>query len=285
MVRAMTALTTSRSMLLVLLLACAGGEDADGDGIPADRDCNDLDASMYPGAEEVCDGRDNDCDGLIDVNAVDGRAWYLDEDGDGYGQTDTEVLLCSADEPQVQQAGDCNDSDPLAYPGAPENCDDLADRNCDGSVGTDDADSDGIIACEECNDADPTVFPGADEACNGADEDCDGLVDEGACNYTHAVDIQPIWDGTCVDRCHESPGPSGQLDLTADALSELLRRSRQANMQLVTPGDPEQSYLVHKLRGTHLEVGGSGGQMPRFGELPLDQLSRIEAWILDGAAP
>ena len=61
--------------------------DADGDGF-TDTDCDDSDASVYPGATETCDGVDNNCNGTIDeASAVDALTWYEDADGDGYGQS------------------------------------------------------------------------------------------------------------------------------------------------------------------------------------------------------
>ena len=57
--------------------------DADGDGIPAVVDCNEEDASVYPGADETCDGVDQDCDGEVDDNAIDGVYWFEDHDDDG----------------------------------------------------------------------------------------------------------------------------------------------------------------------------------------------------------
>ena len=60
--------------------------DLDEDGVPNCNDCDDLNPSVNPEAEEQCDGIDNDCDGSVDENdAVDVIAWYPDGDGDGYG--------------------------------------------------------------------------------------------------------------------------------------------------------------------------------------------------------
>jgi hypothetical protein len=50
-------------------------------------------------------------------------------------------------------------------------------------------------------------------------------------------------------------------------------------MPYVTPGDPAQSYLWHKLKGTHKDVGGSGAQMPLGGKLGETELTAIESWI------
>lgn len=95
-------------------LACE--VDLDGDGVARPRDCDDADASRHPGVEEVCDGVDNDCDGMTDeVGAVDGLPHYQDLDGDGFG-SGAFVLACAATPEFVAVTGDCDDEDPLVFP-------------------------------------------------------------------------------------------------------------------------------------------------------------------------
>ena len=174
-----------------LLLACTGKEpedatgdgsvDADGDGVTAGADCDDADETRYPGADELCDGVDNDCDDIVDEDAVDASTWFPDADGDGFGDDAGAVLACEAPSGAVAAGGDCDDTDPAYRPDAVEDdCLDPNDYNCDGSVGYDDADGDGHPACEDCDDADADVFPGAAEVCDGDDNDCDDAVDEDA---------------------------------------------------------------------------------------------------------
>ncbi|MDP2315821.1 MAG: putative metal-binding motif-containing protein [Pseudomonadota bacterium] len=153
--------------------------DADGDLLYSDSDCDDGDATVHPYADERCDGVDNDCDGVVDDEAIDGSAFYVDADGDGYGSGDP-LSGCDAPTGYAAEGGDCDDRDGEAFPGAPETCDDPVDRNCDGAVGVVDGDADGWAACEECDDSDPAVFPGAIEVCDGGDNDCDGTVDDSA---------------------------------------------------------------------------------------------------------
>ena len=131
--------------------------DADGDGYsPETGDCNDNDASVNPGAAEVCDDtRDNDCDGSFDANEN-------DADGDGFGPC----------------AGDCDDMSATVNPVATELPNDGIDNNCDGTIDAD-FDADGVTEADgDCDDLDADVFPGAPELCfDGVDNDCDGSLD------------------------------------------------------------------------------------------------------------
>lgn len=96
-------------------------------------DCNDNDNSMYPGATEVCDNKDNDCDGDIDEGAVDMGTVYMDADGDGYGDFGTSMLSCDVPAGWVSNSDDCDDSNPSVYPGAPGTQEGL-DNDCNGIV-------------------------------------------------------------------------------------------------------------------------------------------------------
>jgi len=143
-------------------------------------DCDDTDDAQFPGADEYCNGEDDDCDGTVDEDdALDVTSWFADTDGDGYGDDYAMITACDAPSGHVAYSGDCDDSDAAYNPGASEtDCSDPNDYNCDGSVAYADADGDGFAACEECDDSDASQFPGADEYCNGEDDDCDGDIDE-----------------------------------------------------------------------------------------------------------
>ncbi len=159
--------------------------DADGDGAYATVDCDDEDPTIYPGASEVCDEVDNDCDGDTDEDAEDASTFYPDADGDGYGVDGEGVTACEAPAGFSSTADDCDDNDPAYNPGADESdCADPNDYNCDGSVGFADADGDGYAACVDCDDNAAGVHEGAAEICDGVDQDCDGETDEDAADGT-----------------------------------------------------------------------------------------------------
>jgi len=168
-------------------------------------DCDDAVATTNPGAAELCDGVDNDCDGDTDeADATDAPTWYADTDGDGYGDPGHATVSCNRPAGFVADSSDCDDGDRAINPAATEICD-SADNDCDGTVDEDDAsdartwyadaDSDGfgdvgdsVVACDQpsgtvadatdCDDDDATVNPDATELCDGIDNNCDGTMDE-----------------------------------------------------------------------------------------------------------
>jgi hypothetical protein len=184
---------------------------------PESDDCDDADPSVYPGAVEVCDGLDNDCNDLVDDGVM--TVFYADADADGYGDDATAVEACDAPSGGVELGGDCDDADAAYNPGAvEEDCTDPNDYNCDGSVGWADDDADGWAACEDCDDADAAVNPDAIEVCDTVDNDCDGTVDEDDAQGA------PTWYSDGDGDGHGEPGsgvpacdaPSGLVDNDAD---------------------------------------------------------------------
>jgi hypothetical protein len=106
--------------------------DGDGDGFATDLDCDDASAAVSPDAEEVCDGIDNNCDGVTDTDAVDRLVWYADGDGDGHGDAGDTVRACEAPAGMVAEAGDCDPERSDTHPGAEEQLGDRLDNDCDG---------------------------------------------------------------------------------------------------------------------------------------------------------
>ena len=106
------------------------------DGVTTCDDCNDTDPTIYPSAQERCDGIDNNCDAVVDDDAsVDASTWYLDDDGDGYGERDRTTMSCLLPDGYAAYLGDCEDDDPAVNPGMLETCNNGMDDNCDGSAG------------------------------------------------------------------------------------------------------------------------------------------------------
>ena len=266
------------SLFLSVLLLSACSEDPE-----RDKPTCAVDTAV----PEICDGIDNDCDGTVDEDPVDGVFVYADDDGDGFGAGEA-TLACAAGSGWSEQADDCDDGDARFYPGAPEDdCADPSDYNCDGSVGLDDLDQDGFTACNDCDDTDPAVNPGVEtDLADGVDTDCDGVIDDGPFRVSHADDLQPIWELHCGGGCHGGDDPADGFDMTGDAWDELVGvpSTDVPTMDRVTPGSTEDSYTWHKLLGTHRDVGGRGVAMPkRDPQLPDSELDLIETWILEGA--
>ncbi|MSQ02636.1 MAG: hypothetical protein EXR71_12230 [Myxococcales bacterium] len=152
-------------------------------------DCDDNDPLVGPDAEEVHNLRDDDCDALID----EGTEAY-DDDGDGWNELE----------------GDCDDTDPLVSLTGVEIVDGR-DNDCNGTVDEggpavdDDRDSfkdvEPDLSQNDCDDEDPWVFTGAREYCDGYDNDCDGLVDDGEADEV---------DGACHFQPSRSTEGTGQ---------------------------------------------------------------------------
>ena len=150
-------------------------DDVDGDGAGC-GDCDDADPSNFPGNREICDGQDNDCDGLIDgddpTNFLDNL--FFDADGDGFGDPNLPLDECIEPIGYVTNDADCDDTSAATFPGAgpnepnPSACVKDADGDDFGDV----LPPPGVTPGSDCDDAAATVYPGAPELCDGLNNDC-----------------------------------------------------------------------------------------------------------------
>ena len=176
-------------------------------------DCSDTDAGISPIATEICNGKDDDCNGSKDPKGTYGcTKFYLDGDGDGYGASGPSQCLCAGEGLfSATLGGDCDDSKSALNPGMTEICNSV-DDNCNGAtdeglVGTWYADGDGdgygagigvfrcgpdathtVTTSGDCNDGNSSIHPGAAEVCNGVDDNCSGGVDDGLSTATYWKD-------------------------------------------------------------------------------------------------
>ena len=181
---------------------CGADIDDDGDGYTENQgDCDDGNAAVNPGAAEICNLTDDNCDGQNDEGVT--STFYADTDGDGYGTVSSSTQACSPPSGYVADNTDCDDTSEIAYPGASEICGDGLDQNCSGD----------------------------DLLCETLDTDQDGFPDNATlveCSTGETVAVQSSGAGTLTELVavdpEQLPGgagkpkhmPYGLLDFTID---------------------------------------------------------------------
>lgn len=144
------------------IIAC----EKPGEYVTDDQDCNDKDNSINPNGYEVCDGQDNDCNGIVDDVTDDTTkvTFYRDADADGYGDPNVTELGCAPSDGYVKNDDDCDDTNPEIYIGARCMVSESAESMCEGSINSSctceakDSDNDGVCdTYDKCPDFDDNL--------------------------------------------------------------------------------------------------------------------------------
>lgn len=181
-----------------------------------DYDCDDTNASAYPGATEVCNGLDDNCDGNVDEGLL--QTFYADVDGDGYGNPSSSVMACSVPVGYSSSNGDCDDTNAAYNPA---------------TIWYEDADGDGYygntqVGClspgvtyslthglDDCDDAHASVHLGSAEICDGLDNNCNGSIDEGVLT-TYYLDSDSDGYGLATSYVQACTAPIGYASVSGD---------------------------------------------------------------------
>ncbi len=199
--------------------------DADGDGagdsafpmqvcalsegvVDNDSDCDDSCPECFPGATETCNGRDEDCDDETDESVL--RTFYLDSDGDGFGDPELSMIACRAPDEHVSNDEDCDDDCRACNPDRAEICDGK-NNDCDDDARVDedfDCRRNAMVDClttcgsmgtgrctDECATPRRAECDPPAETCNYTDDDCDGVVDNGVGSFPVSGVTAPMTQG------------------------------------------------------------------------------------------
>lgn len=194
--------------------------DHDGDGFLQKDDCDDRDPTIFPGADELCDGKNQDCDEEIDEDALDAPTWYPDGDSDTFGDSRHAGTTDCAGR-GVANSLDCDDTTALVNPLAVEIPYDGIDNDCNGGDLID-VDGDGwagaAVEGHDCDDRDATRHPTAVETWDDGftDNDCDGL--SGSATLEFGANAWSGWQAGD----HQGRRTAGLGDLDGDGLADVL---------------------------------------------------------------
>ena len=262
-------------------------------------DCNDADASVNPGAFEVCDGKDNDCNGVVDEGCP------VDNDNDGYDNANP------GDFGDDGLPRDCNDNNANVNPGALEACNGV-DDDCDGVVDEGDggcgagsvcvlsscyvlpvdADGDGYDNAnpgdfgddglpKDCNDNNANVNPGALEACNGVDDDCDGVVDEGGDDYCGNGEV--CYQGQCEEVTCNFDFQCGFSDFIGNRVcqnGDVWEDFKDYSCNNPGTGSSECSFSIYKKLSDECDIGCYEGEC--INEICDDNVDNDGDGLVDG---
>lgn len=187
--------------LLLALLGCTGNiqsnntwdddtnpPDLDDDGFHQGEDCDDDDPDVFPGAQELCDEVDQDCDDVVDENPLEAVTVYPDTDGDGFGDPSAVRYFCELPEGYSDNNLDCDDTNDAIHPDAQEVCDEgSVDEDCDDLVDDGDDSTDPESMQETFEDFDGDGYGNPDVSMLRCDTTSDWILDDTDCDDTNEL--------------------------------------------------------------------------------------------------